>query len=172
MAAPRKTATSASARKTPAKKTPPKAASTVTAKAAAKPARAPAARARLATAQGFRGSVEASLAALNLGPRDAAAMHLARAYAEALDRGRTVADRDARLADVGPKLLATLGQLGGTPRARKGIEGRPAPPAADDAEDLAETGTDPGTGASEPEAPPRRNRVHRLRDARRARRDP
>lgn len=158
MAAPRKTP----ARKTPAKKTP--------AKAAAKPARAPAARARLATAQGFRGSVEASLAALNLGPRDAAAMHLARAYAEALDRGRTVADRDARLADVGPKLLATLGQLGGTPRARKGIEGRPAPPPADDAEDLAETGTD--TAATEPEAPPRRNRVHQLRDARRARRDP
>lgn len=145
----------AAPRKTPAKKTP---ASKPTAKKTA--SRAPAS-ARLATAGGFRASVEASLAALNLGPRDAAAAHLARAYAEALDRGRTVADRDARLGDVGPKLLATLGQLGGTPRARKGIEGQTPPPPAGDpddqaAEDLPATGTEP----------PRRNRVREMRSAR------
>lgn len=159
MAAPRK-APAKTTRKTPAKKTNarPTPAKKVPAK---KAAAASTARARLATAAGFRASVEASLAALNLGPRDAAAMHLARAYAEALDRGRTVADRDARLGDVGPKLLATLGQLGGTPRARKGIEAPPAPPADDQADDtgLADTGTSP-------EPPPRRNRVREMRTAR------
>lgn len=100
--------------KTPAKRNP--------AKAPAK--KAPAAtRAQLATRAGFVASVEASLANLPLGPGDAAAAHLARAYAAALDRGRTIADREERLGDLGPKLLLTLRDLGGTPSGRHRLLG-------------------------------------------------
>ena len=112
------------AKRTPAKKAPPPAKTT-----------APAARARLATAAGFVGSVEAALGALPLGPGDAAASHLARAYAAALDRPRRVADRDETLDRVGPKLLAALAALGGTPAARHRMTGRPHTPPGGDTDD-------------------------------------
>jgi len=90
------------------------------------------ARARLATASGFVGSVEAAIAALPLGPGDAAAAHLARAYAAALDRPRLVAERDDALDRVGPKLLLALAALGGTPASRHRLTGRPHTPNPDE----------------------------------------
>ena len=137
MTTPRKTP----AKRTTRKSTPPPAARTPakrTAKAApSKPAKsaAPAARAKLATARGFVGSVEAALGALPIGPGDAAAAHLARAYAAALDRPRLVADRDEALDRVGPKLLSALAALGGTPAARHRMTGRPHTPPGGNTED-------------------------------------
>lgn len=141
MTTPRKTP----AKRTTRKSTPPPAARTPakrTAKAApSKPAKsaAPAARAKLATARGFVGSVEAALGALPIGPGDAAAAHLARAYAAALDRPRLVADRDEALDRVGPKLLSALAALGGTPAARHRMTGRPHTPPGGDTEDAPPT---------------------------------
>lgn len=141
MTTPRKTPAKRTTRKstttaarTPAKRT---AAKQATKAASSKPAKstAPAARAKLATAAGFVGSVEAALGALPLGPGDAAASHLARAYAAALDRPRLVADRDETLDRVGPKLLAALAALGGTPAARHRMTGRAHTPPGGDTED-------------------------------------
>lgn len=136
MTTPRKTPAKRTTRKTPttAARTPAK---RTTKTASSKPAKstAPAARAKLATAAGFVGSVEAALGALPLGPGDAAASHLARAYAAALDRPRLVADRDETLDRVGPKLLAALAALGGTPAARHRMTGRAHTPLGGDTED-------------------------------------
>lgn len=125
--------------KVPAKRTTARKTATKTARKTAAAAPAASGRARMATAGGFVASVEASLAALPLGPGDAAAAHLARAYAATLDRGRTIADREERLGEVGPKLLSTLRELGGTPAGRHRLIGgtrraaddveRPDPPA-------------------------------------------
>lgn len=128
----RKTTTTAA--RTPAKRT----AKTASSKQPAK-STAPAARAKLATAAGFVGSVEAALGALPIGPGDAAAAHLARAYAAALDRPRLVADRDEALDRVGPKLLSALAALGGTPAARHRMTGRPHTPPGGDTEDAPPT---------------------------------
>lgn len=77
------------------------------------------ASARIATRLGFVPVVEATLAATPLGAGDAAAAHLARAIAAAIDRPRTVAARDDALDRHGPKLLAVLRELGATPTARR-----------------------------------------------------
>ena len=132
----RKTPTTAA--RTPAKRTTKTASSKPPAKQPAK-STAPAARAKLATARGFVGSVEAALGALPLGTGDTAAAHLARAYAAALDRPRLVADRDEALDRVGPKLLAALAALGGTPAARHRMTGRPHTPPGGDTEDAPPT---------------------------------
>ena len=87
-------------------------------KAPAKPD-AGAARARLATQLGFVPVVEATLAATPLAPGDAAAAHLARALAAAIDRPRTVAQRDDALHRHAPKLLDVLKELGATPQSRR-----------------------------------------------------
>jgi len=119
-------------RKTPAKRSTSKtAAATAPARTTAKRTTRAPARARLATAAGFAGSVEAALGSLPLGPGDAAAAHLARAYAAALDRPRRVAERDEALDRIGPKLLAALGALGGTPTARHRLVGRASTPNPD-----------------------------------------
>jgi hypothetical protein len=67
--------------------------------------------------------VRAGVAALgDLDPRDKAAAALAVSYAEHIDDPQDWGDvqRDP-LAELGPKLLACLVQLGLTPAARKGI---------------------------------------------------
>lgn len=132
--APAKAPARPAAARTPAKKTAKKAAPARTAPAK----KAAAARAQMATRAGFVASVEASLGALPLGPGDAAAAHLARAYAAALDRGRTIADREERLGDLGPKLLLTLRDLGGTPAGRHRLLGGRYGGRGDDAGDRPE----------------------------------
>lgn len=108
----------------PAKRTTSKA--TRTAKTPARPARTAAdARAQVATRLGFKPVVEATLAATPLGPGDAAAAHLARALAAAIDRPRTVADRDDALHRHGPKLLEVLREIGATPASRNRLLGSP-----------------------------------------------
>lgn len=119
-------------RKTPSKRTASKRAPSKT--AAKTPAKPPAggtatARARVATRLGFVPVVEAAIEATPLAAGDAAAAHLARAYAAALDRPRTVAARDEVLLDVGPKLLLALRELGATPHGRHRLVGATRPPA-------------------------------------------
>lgn len=148
MTTPRKTPARSSTRTTKVPATPARKTRTP-AKTAAAPAKssAPSARARLATAAGFVGSVEAALDALPLGPGDAAAAHLARAYAAALDRPRRVAERDEVLDSVGPKLLSALAALGGTPAARHRMTGRahtPTPDAGEERPPAPPTSTTPG----------------------------
>lgn len=86
---------------------------------ASPPKKAPSARAQLATRLGFVPVVEATLAATPLAPGDAAAAHLARALAAAIDRPRTVALRDEALHRHAPKLLDVLKELGATPQSRR-----------------------------------------------------
>lgn len=61
-------------------------------------------------------AVADALAAVTIGPVDAAAAELARAYAEQIEFG-------GDLAKLGPPLLAALESLGMTPRSRKAIAG-------------------------------------------------
>lgn len=111
---------------TPRKTPSPAKRTTSKAKTPARPARtAAAARAQVATRLGFKPVVEATLAATPLGPGDAAAAHLARALAAAIDRPRTVADRDDALHRHGPKLLEVLREIGATPASRHRLLGSP-----------------------------------------------
>lgn len=132
MTTPRKTTGRTPAKKTPASKT---------------PAKTSTARARVATRLGFTPVVEATLAATPLAPGDAAAAHLARALAAAIDRPRTVAERDEALHRHGPRLLAVLGELGATPTARHKLLGSPTGRRSDDDEPAAPaTPVDPTPG--------------------------
>ncbi len=56
---------------------------------------------------------------------DAAAVRLAQLYAEAIDVGACpeCAGRSSVLAELGPKLLAALVELGATPRSRSAVKG-------------------------------------------------
>lgn len=60
-------------------------------------------------------AVTNAIQTLPLEPEDEAAVTLARQYATAIDESD---DPAATLNDLGPKLLATLEQLGATPKAR------------------------------------------------------
>lgn len=83
----------------------------------------------------FAPVVERTIRSLVLGPGDEAAAHLARTYARAIDDARRFRDPEAavRMLDrLGPKLLAVLDKLGGTPTSRsKLLGGTGAPPAGD-----------------------------------------
>lgn len=84
--------------------------------------------------------VERTIRALVLGPGDEAAAHLARRYAQAIDDARRFRDPDAAgraLERLGPKLLAVLDKLGGTPAARSKLLGGTGatPPAGDEEPD-------------------------------------
>jgi len=72
----------------------------------------------MSTAGPMERAVTAALKDAPLLPRDAAAVRLAKRYAEELD---TFADAEV-LADLGPKLLAILSALGMTPAGR-GVKG-------------------------------------------------
>lgn len=65
-----------------------------------------------------RQAVTDAVSALKLEAADMAAVHLALAYADAIDASQ---ERDRALADLGPKLLQALTALGATPAARNGI---------------------------------------------------
>jgi hypothetical protein len=69
---------------------------------------------------GLAGQVQETLDALPLTSADAATGELARAYGRVLDQGADLplAEQQRALAELGPKLLAVLIELGGTPRAR------------------------------------------------------
>ncbi len=77
-----------------------------------------AAKAQLRSVDGLLApAVAEMLTTLDLSPEDAAAARLAKKYAEAIDDG------DAEtLEKIGPKLLAALESLGGTPKARSLIK--------------------------------------------------
>ena len=59
-------------------------------------------------------------------PEDAAVVALARCYAAVVDAAAT-AEAQAVLAELGPKLLAVLVELGMTPRARAAVLGKGSP---------------------------------------------
>jgi len=67
-------------------------------------------------------SVEASLAALELGPRDEAAAALARRYAEVMDNAT---DPVWATRWIGPLLLRSLEELGATPKSRPSAKKAP-----------------------------------------------
>lgn len=96
------------------------------------PAKAPARRASGPVL--FVPVVERTIRSLVLGPGDEAAAHLARRYAKAIDDAGRFRDPEAAaraLERLGPKLLAVLDKLGGTPASRSrllGGTGAPPPP--------------------------------------------
>ena len=70
-------------------------------------------------------AVEASIAALELGERDAAAAMLARQYATVIDRAQ---DTAWALRYIGPLLLKSLESMGATPSTRKAKPAAPRGP--------------------------------------------
>lgn len=79
--------------------------------------------------------VRSSVKSLDLQPEDRAAVALAEAYADAIDRA--VADGDAQTMTkalyLGPHLLKALGELGATPAGRAAMAARlPVKPAEDE----------------------------------------
>lgn len=74
---------------------------------------------RRKTPETLRETVDAAIADMDwLNDSDAAAAGLARAQAMAIDDAE---DRNYAVAKVGPQLLATLVELGGTPGSRKAL---------------------------------------------------
>jgi hypothetical protein len=81
-------------------------------------------RAPLAEADRLAPAVEETLAALELGERDAAAAQVARQYARVMDEAR---DQAWALRWIGPLLLGVLEELGATPASRARLQAqRPA----------------------------------------------
>jgi hypothetical protein len=64
------------------------------------------------------GAVDEALRSAKIAPKHIAAATLARKYAEAIDAARGGGDGGQALADLGPKLLATLTALGLTVAAK------------------------------------------------------